>query len=328
VNFKQATCAMILALGSVLGVALSGAQQPGKITRVGFLGTGPAPTPATPYAPLREFRQGLDELGYVDGRDVVIETRWAEGRIDQLPAMAAELVGLKVDIIVGVGSVVAQAAKRATTTIPVVMAVVIDPVANGLVANLERPGGNLTGLTTFDPQDARKKLELLKEVVPGLARVALLGDQALRDTMGHEEQARALGLQPQSLKIAGASPDLHGVFQAMERERADALLVLELPATVAHRRRIGELAAQQRLPTLFGGGLSDAGGLLAYGTSVTKAARRLAGYVDRIVKGAQPADLPFEVVVRPELIVNLKTAQEIGVTIPPDVLKRADRVIQ
>jgi len=320
---------MILALGSVLGVALSGAQQPGKMTRVGFLGTGPAPTPATPYAPLREFRQGLDELGYVDGRDVVIETRWAEGRIDQLPAMAAELVGLKVDIIVGVGSVVAQAAKRATTTIPVVMAVVIDPVANGLVANLERPGGNLTGLTTFDPQEARKKLELLEEVVPGLARVALLGDQALRTFMGHhEEQARALGLQPQSLKIAGASPNLQGVFQAMERERADALLVLELPATVAHRRRIAELAAQQRLPTVFAGGVSDAGGLLGYGTRVTEAARRLAVYVDRIVKGAQPADLPFEVVVRPELIVNLKTAQEIGVTIPPEVLKRADRVIQ
>ena len=146
--------------------------------------------------------------------------------------------------------------------------------------------------------------------------------------MGHEEQARALGLQPQSLKIAGASPDLQGVFQAMERARADALLVLELPATVAHRRRIGELAAQQRLPTLFAGGSSDAGGLLGYGTRVTKAARRLAAYVDRIVKGAQPADLPFEVVVRPELIVNLKTAQEIGVTIPPEVLKRADRVIQ
>ena len=327
-NFKQATCAVILALGSVLGVALSGAQQPGKMTRVGFLGTGPAPTPATPYGPVREFRQGLDELGYVDGRDVVIETRWADGRIDQLPALAAELVGLKVDIILGVGSVVGQAAKRATTTIPVVMAVVIDPVAVGLVANLERPGGNLTGLTTFDPQGARKKLELLKEVVPGLARVALLGDQALRDTMGHEEQARALGLQPQSLKIAGASPDLHGVFQAMERERADALLVLELPATVVHRKRITELAAQQRLPTLFAAGSSDAGGLLGYGTRVTEAARRLAAYVDRIVKGAQPADLPFEVVVRPELIVNLKTAQEIGVTIPPEVLKRADRVIQ
>jgi len=333
VKFKQATCAVILALGSVLGVALSGAQQPDKMTRVGFLGTGPAPTPATPYAPLREFRQGLDELGYVDGRDVVIETRWAGGRIDQLPALAAEMAGLKVDIIVGVGAVVGGAAKNATTTIPIVMAVVIDPVEAGLVANMERPGGNLTGLTTFDPQEARKKLERLKEVVTGLARVALLGDQELRDTKGHlirhhEEQARAMGLQPQSLKIAGASPDLQGVFQAMERERADALLVLELPATVAHRRRIAELAAQQRLPTFFAGGSSDAGALLAYGTRVTKAARRLAAYVDRIVKGAQPADLPFEVVVRPELIVNLKTAQEIGVTIPPDVLKRADRVIQ
>ena len=323
-NFKQATCAVILALGSVLGVALSGAQQPGKMTRVGFLDTGPAPTPATSYAPLQAFRQGLDELGYVDGRDVVIETRWAEGRIDQLPALAAELVGLRVDILVGVGAVVARAAKSATTTIPVVMAVVIDPV--NLVA--ERPGGNLTGLTTFDPQEARKKLALLQEVVPGLARVALLGDQALRDTMGHAEQARALGLQPQSLTIAGASPDLEAVFQAIRREHADALLVLELPATVIHRKRIAELAAQQRLPTLFAGGLSDAGGLLGYGTRVTEAARRLAAYVDRIVKGAQPADLPFEVVVRPELIVNLKTAQEIGVTIPPEVLKRADRVIK
>ena len=323
-NFKQATCAVILALGSVLSVALSEAQQPGKMTRVGFLGTGPAPTPATPYVPLREFRQGLDELGYVDGRDVVIETRWAEGRLDQLPALAAELVGLRVDILVGVGAVVARAAKSATTTIPVVMAVVIDPV--NLVA--ERPGRNLTGLTTFDPQEARKKLELLKEVVPGLARVAILGDQALRDTKGHAEQARALGLQPQSLTIAGASPDLEAVFQAIRRERADALLVLELPATVMHRKRIAELAAQQRLPTLFAAGSSDAGVLLSYGTRVTEAARRLAAYVDRIVKGAQPADLPFEVVVRPELIVNLKTAQEIGVTIPPEVLKRADRVIQ
>jgi len=244
---------VILALGSVLGVALSGAQQPGKMTRVGFLGTGPAPTPATSYAPLQAFRRGLDELGYVEGRDVVIETRWAEGRLDQLPALAAELVGLRVDILVGVGAVVARAAKSATTTIPVVMAVVIDPV--GLVAHLERPGGNLTGLTTFDPQEARKKLALLQEVVPGLARVALLGDQALRDTMGHAEQARALGLQPQSLTIAGASPDLEAVFQAIRREHADALLVLELPATVIHRKRIAELAAQQRLPTLFAGGL-------------------------------------------------------------------------
>ena len=324
-NFKQATCAVIVALGSVLGVALSVAQQPGKMTRVGFLGTGPAPTPATPYGPLQAFRRRLDELGYVDGRDVVIETRWAEGRRDQLPALAAELVGLRVDILVGVGAVVARAFTSATTTIPVLIAVVIDPV--NLVA--ERPGGNLTGLTTFDPQEVRKKLALLQDVVPGLARVALLGDQAVRDTKGHAEQARALGLQPQSLTIAGASPDLEAVFQAIRREHADALLVLELPATVTHRKRIAELAAQQRLPTLFPlWGSSDAGGLLGYGTRVTEAARRLAAYVDRIVKGAKPGDLPFEVVVRPELIVNLKTAHEIGVTIPPEVLSRADRVIQ
>ena len=300
------------------------AQQPGKMTRVGFLGTGSAPTPATSYAPLQAFRQGLAELGYVDGRDVVIETRWAEGRLDQLPALAAELVGLRVDILVGVGAVVARAAKSATTTIPVVIAVVIDPV--NIVA--ERPGGNLTGLTTFDPKEARKKLALLQEVVPGLARVAILGDQALRDTKGHAEQARALGLQPQSLTISGASQDLEAVFQAIRREHADALLVIELPATVMHRKRIAELAAQQRLPALFAAGSPDRGVLLGYGTRVTEAARRLAAYVDRIVKGAQPADLPFDVVVRPELIVNLKTAQEIGVTIPPEVLKRADRVIQ
>jgi putative ABC transport system substrate-binding protein len=297
------------------------AQQPGKMTRVGFLGTGPA---ATTDAPLQALRQGLDELSYVEGRDVVIETRWADGRIDQLPALAAELVGLREDILVGVGAVVARAAMSATRTIPIVIAVVIDPA--NLVA--ERPGGNLTGLTTFDRQEARKKLALLLEVVPGLARVAILGDQAVRDTKGHAEQARALGLQPQSRTIAGANPDLEAAFQAIRREHADAVLVVELPATVMHRKRIAELAAQQRLPTLFSGGSSDAGGLLGYGTRVTEAARRLAGYVDRIVKGAHPADLPFGVVERPELIVNLKTAQQIGLTIPPNVLARADRVLR
>src|SRR5215470_17898664 len=298
------------------------AQQPTKVYRIGIVrGDLNAPSPN-----IKIFRQALQDLGYVEGKNILFEYRNTEGNRDRAQAIVAELVGLKVDILFSTQAIVVHAAKKATTTIPIVMAVVIDPV--GLVAHLERPGGNLTGLTTFDPQEARKKLALLQEVVPGLARVALLGDQALRDTMGHAEQARALGLQPQSLTIAGASPDLEAVFQAIRREHADALLVLELPATVIHRKRIAELAAQQRLPTLFSGGSSDAGGLLGYGTRVTEAARRLAAYVDRIVKGAQPADLPFEVVVRPELIVNLKTAQEIGVTIPPNVLARADRVIK
>ena len=234
-KLREFTLAGILALGTVLVAALAAAQRPGKIARVGYLGSDSAPTPATPNLSLQAFRQGLGELGYVDGRDVIIETRWAEGRIEQLPALAAELVGLRVDVIVGVGAVVVRAAKSATTTLPIVMAVVIDPVEAGLVASLERPGGNITGLTTFDPQEAGKKLELLKEVLPGLERVALLADQDIRDRplKAHEDQARALGLHPQGLKLAGANPDLERVFEAMTRERANALLVLEQPATVA-----------------------------------------------------------------------------------------------
>ena len=329
-KLREFTLAGILALGAVLVAALAAAQQPGKIARVGYLGSDSAPTPATPNLSLQAFRQGLGELGYVDGRNVIIETRWAEGRIEQLPALAAELVGLRVDVIVGVGAVVVRAAKSATTTIPIVMAVVIDPVEAGLVASLERPGGNITGLTTFDPQEAGKKLELLKEVLPGLERVALLADQDIRDRplKAHEDQARALGLHPQSLKLAGANPDLERVFEAMTRERANALLVLEQPATVAHRRRIAEMAVKHRLPTLFARASVDAGGLIGYGTSLAEASQRMAMYVDKILKGAKPRDLPVEVVVRHELVVNVRTAREIGVTIPPEVLKRANQTIQ
>ncbi len=329
-KLREFTLAGILALGAVLVAALAAAQQPGKIARVGYLGSDSAPTPATPNLSLQAFRQGLGELGYVDGRDVIIETRWAEGRIEQLPALAAELVGLRVDVIVGVGAVVVRAAKGATTTIPIVMAVVIDPVEAGLVASLERPGGNITGLTTFDPQEAGKKLELLKEVLPGLERVALLADQDIRDRplKAHEDQARALGLHPQGLKLAGANPDLERVFEAMTRERANALLVLEQPATVAHRRRIAEMAVKHRLPTLFARASVDAGGLIGYGTSLAEASQRMAMYVDKILKGAKPRDLPVEVVVRHELVVNVRTAREIGVTIPPEVLKRANQTIQ
>ena len=315
-KLREFTLAGILALGAVLVAALAAAQQPGKIARVGYLGSDSAPTPATPNLSLQAFRQGLGELGYVDSRDVIIETRWAEGRIEQLPALAAELVGLRVDVIVGVGAVVVRAAKSATTTIPIVMAVVIDPVEAGLVASLERPGGNITGLTTFDPQEAAKKLELLKEVLPGLERVALLADQDIRDRplKAHEDQARALGLHPQGLKLAGANPDLERVFEAMTRERANALLVLEQPATVAHRRRIAEMAVKHRLPTLFARASVDAGGLISYGTSLAEASQRMAMHVDKILKGAKPRDLPVEVVVRHELVINVRTAREIGVS--------------
>ena len=323
-NLKQATCAVILARANDIGVDLSGAKQQGKITRLGLRGTGRAPTHATSDDPLQAFRQGPEELGYVDGRDVVIETRWTEGRRDQLPTLAAELVGLRADILVGVGKAVAPAAKSATTTIPIVIALVIDPV--NLVA--ERPGSNLTGITTFDPNEHRKNLALLQDVVPELASVALLGNQALTHTIGHAEQARASGLHHQSLKIPGASTNKEAISQTTRTQHEKALLVLEMPATVMNRKPIAQLAAQQRLPTLFAADSSHAGGLLAYGTSVTKATRRLAADRDRIVKGAQPADLHVGVDVRPEQIQNRKKTQEIGVTIPPEVLKRANRDIQ
>ena len=330
VKLKRITLAGTLALAAILLPALTAAQSSATIARVAYLGSGAAPTPATPNLSLQAFRRGLGELGYVEGRDVVIETRWAEGRIDQLPVLAAELVGLKVDAIVAVGASTVRAAKNATTTIPIVMAVVVDPVEAGLVANLERPGGNLTGFATSDPQEASKKFELLKAVLPGLERVALLVDQDIPDRplKAHESQARALGLHPQSLKVAAANPDLEGVFEAMTKERAGALLVLEQPATVAHRKRIAEMASKHRLPTLFARASADAGGLIGYGTSLAEAARLMAGYVDKILKGARPADLPVEVVVRHELVINVGTAREIGVTIPPEVLKRANQVIQ
>lgn len=319
-----------ITLGIFLAMAVSApsfAQV--AMTKIGFLSPTIAPTQAAPNAGLQAFRQGLADLGYVDGRDFTIEARWGAGRDDQLPVLAAELVDQKVDILVGIGGMASRAAKGSTTTIPIASAVVIDPRGD-LVADLGRPGGNITGVTTFDPHEPRKKLELLKEVVPGLARVAFLGDQASPGGVlkNHEDLARSLGLEPQGLKIAGASPDLEGVFEEMRREDVGALLVLSVPATAVHRVRIAEMAAKQRLPTLVPNASSDAGGLIGYGTDINEAVRRVAVYVDKIRKGANPAELPFEVFVRPELIVNLKTAHAIGIAIPPDVLKRANRVIQ
>jgi len=329
-NARLRTVIVTLAFGLLLAPLASEAQQPAKIPRVGFLVPGPAPAPAAPRPLLQAFGQGLANLGYVEGRDIIIELRFAEGRLERLPELAAELVRLNVDVITLVGAVTARAAKKATTNIPIVFAVVVDPIADGLVATLERPGGNVTGITSFDPQQARKQLELLKEAIPGLMRVALLGDRGVSDFLlkANEEQARALGLQPQGLKVAGPTPDLEGAFAAARKERADAVLILEEPIVVVHRKRIAELAATNRLPTMFPGDRADAGGLIAYGTRFDEAVGRMPAYVDRILKGAKPGDLAVEVLTRHRLTINLKTAREIGVTIPPEVLKRADQVIQ
>ena len=321
--FTRVITVGIVALGALLAPAE--AQQPARIARVGFL------APQGRSLPLFDaFRQGLAELGYVEGRNVVIEPRFAEGQYERFPDFFAEFVRLRVDVIVVTGAVTARAAKKAVTDIPIVFAVVVDPVADNVVPNLERPGGNLTGVTSFDPQQAKKQLQLLKEAIPGLKRVAILGDQGVSEALmkASEGQAKEVGLQTQRFRLAGPDPDLEGAFAAMKQEHADALLVLEEPLMGVHAKRIAELAARDRLPTLFPPSRVAAGGLIAYGTSQVEAIRRMTAYVDKVLKGAKPGELPVETVTSYELIVNLKTAHEIGVTIPPEVLKRADRVIQ
>jgi len=321
--------AVVPALGVVLGAAVSGAPQSGRLPRVGYLPS----TSGSAQPTLQAVRLGLAELGYVDGRDIIIEAGWAEGRVERLPELAAELVGLNVDIIVTLGGVATRAAKNATSAVPIVFAVVIDPVAAGLVSDRQRSGGNLTGFTSFDPQEMRPHLEVLKEAIPGLARVAFLGDSGVPGSpeasrAWDEQQAQAVGLQAQTLRVPGPSPDLEGAFEAARRAQAQAVLVLEMPATIEHRRRIAELAIRHRLPTLFVGSYGDSGGLIAYGTSRGETGRQLAIYVDKILKGVKPGTLPVERLTRHELIVNLETARSIGVTIPAALLKRADRVIQ
>jgi putative ABC transport system substrate-binding protein len=312
----------ILALGLVL--APVDAQQTGKLPRVGFL------APQGRSLPLFDaFQQGLADLGYTDGKNIVIESRFAEGHYERFPEIFAELIRLKVDILAVTGAVTARAAKKATTDIPIVFSIVLDPVTDDVVPSLEHPGGNITGVSCFDPQQATKQFELLREVIPNLKRVAILGDQGVSEALikAGEEQARSLGLQPQPLRIAGPNPGLEATFAAIKQEHADALLVLEEPLLGVYAKQIAELAAKDNLPTVFAPSRVAAGGLLSYGTSQPEAIRHMATYVDKILKGAKPGDLPVEKVIRYELIVNLKTAKDIGVTVPPGVLKRADRVI-
>jgi putative tryptophan/tyrosine transport system substrate-binding protein len=276
------------------------------------------------------FQKGLADLGYVDGKNIILEARFAEGHYERFPEIFAEFARLKVDIVAVTGAVTARAAKKSVTDIPIVFSVVLDPVTDNVVPAMEHPGGNITGVTCFDPQQATRQFQLLKEIIPALHRVAILGDQGVSEALmkAGEEQARALGLQPQRLRVAGPAPDLEGAFAAIRQEHADALLVLEEPVLGVYAAKIAELAAKDKLPTLFAPSRVAAGGLISYGTSQTEAIRRMTAYVDKILKGAKPGDLPVEKVIRYELILNLNTAREIGVTIPPGVLSRADRVIR
>jgi len=318
-----------LALG-VLAAPLSvEAQQPGKIARVGRL----SPVSATADARnLEALRQGLRDLGWVEGQNIAYEDRFAEGRPDRLPDLAAELVRLKVDVVFAGSTPAALAAKNATATTPVVMVMGGDPVASGLVASLARPGGNLTGVTALYQELSAKRLDLLKEAVPGVTRVAVLSNPAFPDSgpsvKGVESAARALGVQLRVLPVRDPT-EFEKAFAAMRSERARALMVLPDIMFNTHRRRIVELTAKSRLPAIYGlREFVDAGGLMFYGAPLPDMWRRAAYYVDRILKGAKPADLPVEQPMRFEMVINMKTAKALGIKFPQSILMRADQVIQ
>jgi putative ABC transport system substrate-binding protein len=319
-----------LAVAFVMCAAAAQAQQPTKVPRIGYLSGSP---PFSIAERIEAFRQGLLELGYMEGKNIVIEWRSAEGKRDRLPALATELVHLKVDVIVTAGPLVTRAAKQATSTIPIVLTQDPDPVRNGFVASLARPAGNITGLSRIAPELSGKQLELLKEIVPMLSRVAVFGTstrpgnaQTLREV---ELAAGAFGVKLQFLDILSPK-DIEAAFQAAVRERADgALWIVTGSIGNPHRKKIADLAVSSRLPMIYFQRVDvEAGGLMFYGVNEVDLDRRAATYVDKILKGAKPAELPVEEPKKFELIINLKAAKQIGLTIPPNVLARADKVIR
>ncbi len=305
------------------------AQQPKKVPRIGLLGGGSASAIA---GRIDAFRQGLRDLGYVEGKTIVVEQMWAEGKLDRLPALAAELVRLKVDAIVSAGPTVTRACKDANITTPIVMAFDDDPVGSGFVASLARPGGNISGLSSLSPGLSAKQLELLKEIIPRVSRVAVLGSlihPGTAETLKElERAAQAFKVQLQYLDVVDPKT-IGAAFGTARTHRVDAVLVLTSVVTTTQRAKIIDLAAHNRLPALyFTAEWVEAGGLLAYGASFTDLFRRAASYVDKILKGANPADLPVEQPTKFELIINKKTAKILGLTIPQSLLLRADEIIQ
>ena len=321
----------IVTLALVLPAAplAAGAQQPGKVHRIGFLENSTAPLEHNLVEP---FRQGLRDPGYVEGQNIVIEYRWAEGKYERFPGLIAQLVALKVEVIVTAGTPASLAVKRATATIPLVMVGVGDPVATGLVASLARPGGNITGLTSISQDLEGKRLELLRELVPKISHVAVLWNSAspIQVVQEKEVQAAARVLRMKVLSLGVRAPEhFDNAFAAIRRERPGALLVLADRLFLHHRARIMDFAAKHRLPGVHAyRELVEAGGLMSYGPSYAGMHRQAATYVDKILKGTKPADLPVEQPMRFELVINMKTAKALGLTIPPSVLIRATEVIQ
>ena len=319
---------VILTLALVVAPLVAEAQPAGRVARIGFLWDTPA---VWPHA-LDAFRQGLRDLGWIEGRNLVIEYRWAEGRFDRLPGFVEELVQLKVDLIVAPTSIYTGAVQRTTSTMPIVFASHADPIGSGHVVSLARPGRNATGLTIVMSETMAKSLELLKEAIPGLTRVAVIWDPA---TPSHvpalkavEATARALGLRLQALAVRSVA-EFDGAFSAIAQERAGAVLVLSTPLFMGGAGRLAELATMHKVPSMFGPREHvEAGGLLSYSPDRADLYRRAATYVDKILKGTNPAELPVQQATKFELVVNLRTAKTLRITIPPAVLARADEIIQ
>jgi putative ABC transport system substrate-binding protein len=319
---------------SALGIStiMARAQPAGRVVRVGSLiNGGPGPI-------LQVFKETFETLGYAEGRDLIFEHRFARGQLDRLPALAGELVQAGVHLILAVGGPASRAAKGATSTIPVVFSIVTDPMLLGLVENMERPGGNLTGLTSLDPEQADRQMALLRSMFPKLARVGVLSDDTIpgADASGlapidraNSAAARQLGIEPIVRKVAGGpTPDYAAALDDMLKNGAEALLVLEVPMPLRDGKIVAEAASARRMPSIFPGGQSSTGGLIAYGTSVLDTWPRMPVLADKILKGTAAGMIPIETITRREFVVNLKTAHAIGVAIPEELLKRADRVIE
>jgi putative tryptophan/tyrosine transport system substrate-binding protein len=331
---------LAMAAASALGLALTQgnahAQQPAKVYRVGVLINQGALVNGNPHPQMQSLRAGMAQLGYTEGTQIVYEPRYAEGQLDRLPGFAAELVASNVDVIVAYGGPPSNAARKASTTVPIVVVLVADPVAIGVAASLEKPGGNITGVTNNDTEIAGLHMALLKEMMPKLTKVAILSDLDIpgADASGlapieraNIAAARAAGLTPQMLKVRGPKPDFEAVFKSIASEGSEALVVLEVPVVFNIPKTVADMATANRIPTMIWGGQGAAGGLMSYGTSFTANYPRVPVYVDKILKGTKTADIPFEVVSKRELVINLKTAKDLGLTVPAALLKRADRII-
>jgi putative tryptophan/tyrosine transport system substrate-binding protein len=317
-------CAMLVALS-----VPAAAQQPTKVPRIGYLSAASAETDKNRFA---HFQRGMQELGYIEGKNIVIEQRYAAGQYEKIPELLAELIRLKVDVLVVFGDAAILAAKNATSTIPIVMTLHPDPVGDGIVASLARPGGNVTGLSDLHTVLVTKRLEILTEVVPSASRIAVFfhagNPTLLRQLKDIEDVAPAFGVKILSVPVTGPD-DFDRAFTMMKKERAGALMVLGSPLIGVHRRQILDLVAKSRLPAIYTSRENpDAGGLMSYGANFHDLWRLAATYVDKILKGRKPADLPVEQPTKFEFVINLKAAKQIGLTIPPNVLARADKVIK